>query len=155
MKLQEACEKLNKLVGIRFKELFSPEEMEDIIIAKGKTGQLLELALGMQLSSSDLDFEDGELKTNKCDADGNPRETVFITQISAMIDELLAQKKFEDTKLFAILRNTGLAEEDRARAVQFDPDRNHDHDRCQKRQEHEGGNHIKRTFQDQFPFVSF
>ena len=79
--------------------------MEEIIINKGKTGQLLELALGMKLSSADLDFEDGELKTNKCDANGKPRETVFITQISAMIDELLAQKKFEDTKLYKKISN--------------------------------------------------
>ena len=74
MKLQEACDKLNKLVGIKFSSLFSAEEMRDIIIAKGKTGQLLELALGMNLSSADLDFEDGELKTNKCDKNG---ETVW------------------------------------------------------------------------------
>ena len=46
---------------------------------KGKTDQLLELSLGMHLSSSNLDFDDGELKTNTCDAAGNPRETVFIT----------------------------------------------------------------------------
>lgn len=105
MKLQEACEKLNKLAGIKFKDLFSSADMEEIIINKGKTGQLLELALGMKLSSADLDFEDGELKTNKCDANGKPRETVFITQISAMIDELLAQKKFEDTKLYKKISN--------------------------------------------------
>ncbi|MBR3256492.1 DNA mismatch repair protein MutH, partial [Candidatus Saccharibacteria bacterium] len=72
MKLQEACEKLNKLAGIKFKDLFSSADMEEIIINKGKTGQLLELALGMKLSSADLDFEDGELKTNKCDANGKP-----------------------------------------------------------------------------------
>lgn len=56
MKLQEACDNLNKLVGIKFSSLFLAEEMRDIIIAKGKTGQLLELALGMNLSSADLDF---------------------------------------------------------------------------------------------------
>ena len=105
MKLQEACEKLNKLAWIKFKDLFSSADMEEIIVNKGKTGQLLELALGMKLSSADLDFEDGELKTNKCDANGKPRETVFITQISAMIDELLAQKKFEDTKLYKKISN--------------------------------------------------
>lgn len=105
MKLQEACDKLNKLVGIKFSSLFSAEEMRDIIIAKGKTGQLLELALGMNLSSADLDFEDGELKTNKCDKNGKPYETVFITQISAMIDELLAKKEFEKTKLYKKISN--------------------------------------------------
>lgn len=105
MKLQEACDRFNKLVGIKFKDLFSMEDMKDIITAKGKTGQLLELALGMHLSSTDLDFEDGELKTNKCDSKGNPRETVFITQISAMIDELLSQKAFEETKLYRKIHN--------------------------------------------------
>lgn len=105
MKLQEACDKLNNLVGIKFKDLFTPEDLKDIIIAKGKTGQLLELALGMHLSSADLDFEDGELKTNKCDYFGNPKETVFITQISGMIDELISQKEFEKTKLYKKIGN--------------------------------------------------
>ncbi len=66
MKLEEACKRFNKISGIRFGELFSPSDMESIIINKGKTGQLLELALGMRLSSANLDFEDGELKTNQC-----------------------------------------------------------------------------------------
>ena len=74
MRLEEACNRFNELAGIRFGDLFSPADMEMIIINKGKTGQLLELSLGMHLSSTNLDFEDGELKTNKCDAAGNPRE---------------------------------------------------------------------------------
>lgn len=105
MKLQEACDKLNDLAGIKFRDLFSPADMEQIIINKGKTGQLLELSLGMNLSSSNLDFEDGELKTNKCDINGNPRETVFITQISSMIDELLDKKPFQQTRLYEKINN--------------------------------------------------
>lgn len=105
MKLSEACEKFNKIAGIRFKDLFSESDMDMIIVNKGKTGQLLELALGMQLSSTNLDFEDGELKTNKCDAQGNPRETVFITQISSIIDELIQQKPFEETHLYEKISN--------------------------------------------------
>lgn len=105
MKLQEACEKFNSLAGIRFGELFSPSDMDMIIINKGKTGQLLELALGMHLSSTNLDFEDGELKTNKCDAHGNPKETVFITQISSVIDELIQQSPFEETHLYEKISN--------------------------------------------------
>lgn len=46
MKLEEACKRFNKISGIRFGELFSPSDMESIIINKGKTGQLLELLLG-------------------------------------------------------------------------------------------------------------
>ena len=105
MRLAEACERFNRLAGIRFGELFSSSDMDMIIINKGKTGQLLELALGMNLSSTNLDFDDGELKTNKCDAFGNPKETVFITQISSVIDELIRERDFEDTHLYEKISN--------------------------------------------------
>ncbi len=105
MKLKEAYKQLNKLSYIKFKDLFSSEEMETIIVNKGKTGQLLELALGMNLSNTNLDFEDGELKTNKCDKKGNPKETVFITQISSIIDELIQIKPFEETHLYEKIKN--------------------------------------------------
>ena len=105
MRLEEAHRRLNDLSGIPFGELFSRNDMDTIILNKGKTGQLLELSLGMHLSSSNLDFEDGELKTNKCDAYGNPRETVFITQISSIIDELIGQKPFEYTHLYEKISN--------------------------------------------------
>ena len=105
MILEEACNRFNDLAGIRFGDLFSPADMNMIIINKGKTGQLLELSLGMNLSSSTLDFDDGELKTNKCDAAGNPRETVFITQISSVIDELIQERPFEQTHLYKKISN--------------------------------------------------
>lgn len=105
MRLEEAYYKLNKLAGQRFEFLFSPSDLDMIIINKGKTGQLLELALGMNLSNTNLDFDDGELKTNKCDILGNPKETVFITQISSIIDELIQEKPFEQTHLYEKIRN--------------------------------------------------
>ena len=105
MRLEEANRRFNQLSGTRFKDLFSPSDMQMIIINKGKTGQLLELSLGMHLSSTNLDFEDGELKTNKCDASGNPRETVFITQIGSVIDELIEQRPFEETHLYEKISN--------------------------------------------------
>ena len=105
MRLQEACDKFNSLAGIQFGKLFSSSDMEMIIINKGKTGQLLELALDMNLSSTNLDFEDGELKTNKCNFRGEPKETVFITQISSVIDELIQQRPFEDTHLYEKISN--------------------------------------------------
>jgi DNA mismatch repair protein MutH len=76
-----------------------------IIVNKGKTGQLLELALGMHLSSTNIDFDDGELKTNKCDRFGNPRETVFITQISSAIDDIIKESPFEQTHLYEKISN--------------------------------------------------
>lgn len=105
MYLDEACVRFNRIAGIKFGELFSPDDMNMIIVNKEKTGQLLELALGLHLSSSNLDFDDGELKTNKCDSRGNPKETVFITQISSIIDELIEERKFEETHLFEKISN--------------------------------------------------
>lgn len=59
----------------------------------------------MQLSNTNRDFEDGELKTNKCDETGKPKETIFITQVSSMIDDLLQNKPFEETSLFEKIDN--------------------------------------------------
>ncbi|HAG03799.1 MAG TPA: DNA mismatch repair protein MutH [Lachnospiraceae bacterium] len=105
MYLEEARNKLNRIAGIKFSDIFSEEQMEMIIKNKGKTGQLLELTLGLNLSSSNMDFADGELKSNKCDSNGKPLETVFIKQISSMIDDLIQQKEFKETELYSKISN--------------------------------------------------
>lgn len=105
MKLDEAKKLINALAGKEFGQVFKQEQMIDIIKNKGKSGQLLEMALGLNLSSTNLDFEDGELKTNKCDADGKPLETMFITQVSKMIDELLVGKDFYNSNLYKKIDN--------------------------------------------------
>lgn len=101
MRIIDALNKMQTIINIPFEQLFTDAELNNIIRAKGKTGQILELALGLKLTSSGLDFEDGELKTNKCDASGKPLETMFICQISSIIDELLENKRFADTYLFS------------------------------------------------------
>lgn len=102
MKLIEAQKLIDKLAYIPFKEYLSPEQVQDamMIINKGKTGQLLELTIGLNLSNTTLDFDDGELKTNKCDRTGKPLETMFITQTASIIDELLSRRRFQETKLY-------------------------------------------------------
>ena len=105
MKLKEAQEKIIQLCNIPFSEIFNETDFETIKRNKGKTGQLLELALGKKLDSFNIDFEDGELKSNKCAQNGTPLETVFITQISSVIDELLEEKNFEDTHLYEKISN--------------------------------------------------
>ena len=85
---------------IPFKEYLTEEQFNNIVVNKGKTGQILELTIGLQLSNTTLDFEDGELKTNKCDRSGKPLETMFITQTASIIDELLSKRRFQDTKLY-------------------------------------------------------
>lgn len=100
MKLKEVKEKIAKLECINFSDFLSDSQLENIIRAKGKSGQLLEITIGLKLSNTTLDFEDGELKTNKCDRYGNPLETMFITQTASIIDELLSRKDFKTTKLY-------------------------------------------------------
>ena len=102
MKLIEAQTRIEKLAYVPFKEYLLPNQIQDAMmkINKGKTGQLLELTIGLELSNTTLDFEDGELKTNKCNRAGKPLETMFITQIASIIDELLAKRKFQETKLY-------------------------------------------------------
>lgn len=105
MKLEDAKRALEPLINKKFNELFNDSQMKDIIRAKGRSGQLLELALGLQNSNTTLDFEDGELKTNKCDKYGNPKETMFIKQISTIIDDLLSKKNFYDTHVYKKISN--------------------------------------------------
>ncbi|SFB16873.1 MutH/Sau3AI family endonuclease [Clostridium frigidicarnis] len=105
MKLDEAKKLIDALAGKRFGQVLKQEQMTDIIKNKGKSGQLLEITLGLNLSNTNLDFEDGELKTNKCDTTGKPLETMFITQISTMIDELLNGKDFYESNLYKKINN--------------------------------------------------
>ena len=105
MKLRDAQDKILRICNIPFSELFTEADFETIIKNKGKTGQLLELALGKKLDSFNIDFEDGELKSNKCDRNGKPLETVFITQIASVIDELLEERPFQETHLYEKISN--------------------------------------------------
>lgn len=105
MKLSHAKVKINQLAYLPFKNYLNPEHYHNIVKNKGKTGQILELTIGLPLSNSTLDFEDGELKTNKCDRTGKPLETMFITQTASIIDELLYHKPFYETKLFTKLQH--------------------------------------------------
>lgn len=105
MKLKDAQERIIQICNIPFSEMFDEKDFPMIIKNKGKTGQLLEMALGKKLDNSNLDFEDGELKSNKCDKNGKPLETVFITQIASIVDELIEEKPFEETYLYEKISN--------------------------------------------------
>ena len=67
MKLAEAKAKIERYINRPFGSIFTGANY-DWIINKGKAGQALEIVLGLQNTPNPLDFEDGELKTNKCDA---------------------------------------------------------------------------------------
>lgn len=104
MRLTEAKARLEHFINRPFGSIFTGANY-DWIINKGKAGQALEIVLGLQNTPNPLDFEDGELKTNKCDAHGNPKETVFISQILSVIDDMFRQKPFEETHLFHKISN--------------------------------------------------
>lgn len=104
MKLAEAKSRLEAVINRPFRELFTGTNY-DWVINKGKAGQALEIVLGLHNTPNPLDFSDGELKTNKCDSHGNPRETVFISQILSVIDDMFLQKPFEESHLCEKISN--------------------------------------------------
>ena len=105
MTLQDASIQSVQIANIPFGTLFSEEELRYAILDKGKIGKVLERALGLRNGPSNKDFIDGELKTNKCKANGEPMETIAITQISSHIEELIANKPFKDTWLYEKISN--------------------------------------------------
>ncbi|MFA7325889.1 MAG: MutH/Sau3AI family endonuclease [Candidatus Kapaibacterium sp.] len=101
MKLVEAKDTIEKYTRKPFSEIFEVSDMENIIRVKGLTGLLLEKLIKLPASSNLIDFEDGELKTNKCNENGKPLETMYISQISSRFDELLdSDLLFSDSWIF-------------------------------------------------------
>lgn len=105
MLLCEGEEKLKPYIGKEFGTFLDNETLYNLKVNKGRVGQILELLIGLENTSASLDFEDGELKTNKCDINGNPKETMFITQISKKIDEILNNCPFDETHLYHKIKN--------------------------------------------------
>jgi DNA mismatch repair protein MutH len=106
MRTEEAIPILKAACGTPFKELFKGHPA-DLTTNKGHAGQLLERYVGLELGNHLKDFEDGELKTNKTSADGDPLETIAVTQIKGIIDDLLADPacSFERSPLCEKLNN--------------------------------------------------
>ena len=106
MKLLEALPVLERACGKRFGDLFL-HHPDDLRTNKGNVGQLLLIYIGLKLDSNLLDFEDGELKTNKSNASGYPKETMYITQISKHIDDYIGVPNipFVSSQLYLKIRN--------------------------------------------------
>jgi len=109
VKLETAFNLLKKIKNKNIKELIdsSNTSIKEIKINKGGAGQLLLQYLNLPLDSKLKDFEDGELKTNKTDKNGKSKETIFITQISQIIDELVNDKpkNFSESNLYKKINN--------------------------------------------------
>jgi len=106
MKLDEAMPLLERACGKRFGELFVGHP-EDLRTNKGHAGQLLLTYIGLKLDCNLCDFDDGELKTNKALPNGEPLETMWITQILGDIDNLVGASPtpFRNSRLYTKIRN--------------------------------------------------
>lgn len=105
MKLEDAHCAIEPFVGCPFGDLVDAGLLPDLHTNKGHVGQVLEGLLGLRLNSRHLDFEDGELKTNKVQLSGKPIETVAIMQLSSQIDDVLARKPFRHLDLCRKVEN--------------------------------------------------
>jgi DNA mismatch repair protein MutH len=105
MRLEEALEPLSALCNKPMDTIIEGLP-GDLRINKGRVGQLLELYLGLTLGNDHTDFEDGELKTNKVRPNGKPRETIFLTQISKDIDNLISTPPvpFEHSQVYTKIK---------------------------------------------------
>lgn len=105
MKLCKAQYHFNSIATLKFGELFSDASLHGIRLDKGGAGKLLENLLGLKNTNANIDFEDGELKSYKCKPNGEPRETIAITQILTHIDDLVTEMPFESTWLYEKIKN--------------------------------------------------
>lgn len=104
MKLSDVFSKLPTIYHKPFSELKLQEDITGFTINKGNTGQFLQQLLNMPNNSNLTDFDDGELKTNKADKNGMPKETMFITQISKDFDDLFFNDS-DTNRLFVKINN--------------------------------------------------
>ena len=95
MNTEEAFKKINMLKG---KSIDSID-----LINKGNDGQRVMTAIGLANDSRPLDFDDGDLKTNK-HLKGKPSETLFISQIKKRIGEFENGLKFHDSWIYAKIK---------------------------------------------------
>lgn len=85
-----AYDQLRPLLGRRFNQLFTPEQIRTASTGgKGGWGNLFETLAGGAASSDHRDFLDGDLKTFACTSDGVPRNEVWLKNASADIGEYL------------------------------------------------------------------
>lgn len=91
--LEQAIEKLHDLEGKRFSDIATPD-----LINKGSAGQIIEKAIGLDLSTDLLDFSNGELKSNKF-LNGRPAETLAVTQVGHTLKEISESVRWENSKI--------------------------------------------------------
>lgn len=99
--VSDVWQRLDAIAGQPFASLLDADELAAIPSgSKGGSGIAIERLLGVPSGSERLDLADGELKSFRCDRDGDPLESVAVCQIGARIDDWLALPRFDDTPVF-------------------------------------------------------
>lgn len=91
--LEDALKLILALEGKRIGDIGQPD-----LVNKGIVGQIIEKKIGLDLSSDLLDFEDGELKSNKF-LNGKPSETLAVTQVGHILSEIHAEISWPNSKV--------------------------------------------------------
>ena len=95
MLVEEGYLRLKKLEGMKMSEINK--------VNKGFDGQNIESAIGLKNESKLLDFEDGDLKTNKY-INGKPSETLAISQMQNNLIEFEKGLDFYDSWIYKKIR---------------------------------------------------
>ena len=105
--LNKAIDEIIEKFDIKYQVMFN-----ELKIGKGNTGKVLLIHLGMPLDSKLTDFDDGELKTTKFATNPKngliePKETIFITQISEIFDTLVSEPplNYLNSNLYKKIKN--------------------------------------------------
>jgi len=108
--VSEVLPALESIAGKRFGDFMPPSRLAALRgggnINKGMVGQVLEQVLGVGNSTRTLDLADGELKTHKSTPAGVPQETVAVTMVSTIIDEMYDHRLFRETRVYKKLNRT-------------------------------------------------
>ena len=88
---------------LRLKKLEGKKISEVDLVNKGSDGQKIMNAIGLKNDSRPLDFEDGDLKTNKY-IDGKPSETLWISQMQSNLIEFEKGLDFYDSWIYKKIR---------------------------------------------------
>ena len=93
MYLEDALKRIIALEGMKIGDIGQPD-----LVNKGIVGQIIEKEIGLDLSSDLLDFEDGELKSNKF-LHGKPSETLAVTQVGHILPEIQSEIAWPNSKV--------------------------------------------------------
>ena len=107
MNIETAINRILEIEKVPLGEIFTDDLRSEIAngkINKGYSGQILELAIGLKLGTSLQDLDDGEIKTTIL-KNNFTRESIPITMLNHLLEEMHSQVNWLDTKVFQKIEN--------------------------------------------------